>query len=470
MERALRFLRMHFLSRRHVAALVASAAAIGAVTALVYLLRPRVPVESLGALYVLAVLPAAVMFGRVAALLVAVGSMIVFNFLHLPPVHTLTLSAGENWLVFSVYVVTGVLVAELAGRARQRARDAEQREREAALLAELSTVLLSGAEVGSELPRIAEGAARILQTDRARIGLGPPERPRPGEELVPLVTDDRVVGAVYVPRGTAVPSSILPRFLPALASLLAVALDRERLAHEALEAEALRRSDSIKTAVLRSVSHDLRSPLTAIRVAVESLSSPALTLDPADRDALLDAMRAEVTRLDRVVGNLLDVSRLQAGAVRPERALCTLESVVVPALGGLEGHERVDATLPDDLPLLDVDAVQIERVLVNLLENALKFSPPGSPVRVSAAAQPGEVVIRVDDEGPGLPREELERVFEPFRQASAASAKGTGLGLAIVRGFAEANGGRVHAERRPRGGTAFVLTLPAVVAPVGAPA
>jgi two-component system sensor histidine kinase KdpD len=471
MERLVRFVRMHFLSRRHAAAIVASAAAIGVVTGLVYLLRPRVPVESLGALYVLAVLPAAVLFGRVAALLVAIGSMLVFNFLHLPPVHTLTLSAGENWLVFLVYVVTGILVAELAGRARQRARDAEQREREAALLAELSTVLLSGAAVGAELPRIAEGTARILHADRARIQLGLPERPRPGEELVPLVTGDRVVGAAYVPRGTDVPSSILPRFLPGLASLLAVALDRERLAHEALEAEALRRSDSIKTAVLRAVSHDLRSPLTAIRVAVESLSSPALALDPADRDALLEAVGTEVARLDRVVGNLLDVSRLEAGAVRPQRALCTLESVVVPALADLDGHERVDVALPEDLPLLDVDAAQIERVLVNLLENALKFSPPGSPVHVSAAARPREVVVRVEDEGPGVPWAELDRVFEPFRQAGAASPrKGTGLGLAIVRGFAEANGGRVHAEARVGGGTAFVLALPAVVAPVGAPA
>ena len=470
MERHVRLFRARVLSLRALAGLAASAGAIAAVTGLVYLLRPHVPVQSLGALYLLAVLPVAVVWGRIEALLVAIGSVLAFNFLHLPPVHSLTLSGEENWLVFSVYVLTGILVAELAGRARGRARDAERREREAALLAELSTVLLSGADVDSELPRIAEGTARILRAPRARVRLGLPDRPLPGEELVPLVTVERVVGAVYVPRGAGLDGGAAERFLPALASLLAVALDRERLAHEALEAEALRRSDTIKTAVLRAVSHDLRSPLTAIRVAVEGLSSPALTLHPADRDDLLATVRAEARRLDRVVGNLLDLSRLQAGSARPLPALCSLESVVVGALAGLAGHERVEVKLPDDLPLLEIDPAQIEQALVNLLENALKFSPPGSPVRIVAAGRAGAVAVRVEDEGPGVPAPELEGVFEPFRQAGTGEGKGTGLGLAIVRGFAEANGGRVHAERRPGGGSAFVLALPTAAVAVETPA
>jgi two-component system sensor histidine kinase KdpD len=263
-----------------------------------------------------------------------------------------------------------------------------------------------------------------------------------------------------------VDTSVAERFLPALAALLGVAIDRERLQREALDAEALRRSDSMKTALLRAVSHDLRSPLTAIRVAVESLESPFLTLDDEDRAALLETVRFEAERLDRVVGNLLDLSRLQAGALQPRRSLRAVDGIVAQALSELGGHERVTISLPEHLPLVDVDAAQIERALANLLENALKFSPADSPVSVDVRAEGGEVVITVDDEGPGVPRPELERVFEPFRHASTATdRKGTGLGLAIARGFAEANGGRLFAQPRAGGGVSFVLALPAAAQP-----
>ncbi len=438
----------------------ASAAAVGSVTGLVYLLRPFVPVFGLGELYVLAVLPIAVLWGRMHAVAVAIVSMLVFNYLFLPPVLTFTLSGEENWVTLSLFLVTGLLVAALASRARDRAREAERREREAALLAEVSTVLLSGATVEAELARIAEGTARVLAAPGARIEVGP-GRPRPGERPVELRARRRAVGTLYLPAGVVFDAGAAARFLPALGSLLAVATDREELAKEALEAEALRRSDSIKTALLRAVSHDLRSPLTAIRVAVESLASPALVLEPADRTALLETVRSEAQRLDRLVGNLLDLSRLQADAAQPQRELRALDGLVVQALAGLAGHERVEVSIPGDLPLVDLDAAQIERVLVNLIENALKFSPDASPVRVTAASAGGHVLVRIDDEGPGIPAAERERIFEPFRHAStAADRKGAGLGLAIARGFAEANGGHVRGELRPGGGSSFVLALP----------
>jgi two-component system sensor histidine kinase KdpD len=218
----------------------------------------------------------------------------------------------------------------------------------------------------------------------------------------------------------------------------------------------------MKTALLRAVSHDLRSPLTAIRVAVESLESPSLALAVDERTALLETIRSESERLDRVVGNLLDLSRLQAGALRTRKSLRSVDGIVVQALAGLTGHERVDVSLPDDLPLVEVDDAQIERVLANVLENAIRFSPEASPVSIAASAVNGEVLIRIEDEGPGVPRHELERVFEPFRHASTAGdGKGTGLGLAIARGFAEANGGRLFVEARVGGGASFVLALPA---------
>ena len=455
--------------RRTALGFLASAAAVAAVTGLIYLLRPHVPALSLSVLYVLAILPIAVVWGRVHAALVAVASMLLFNFLFLPPVHTLTLGAKENWLKLLVFLVTGLLVAELAARARQRARDAEQREREAVLLAELSTVLLSGAEVESELVRIADGASRILRTPSARIELGPPQRV-PGEAAIELRAGDRCVGALYVPAWSSIDNRVAERFLPPLASLLGVAVDRERLQREAFEAEALRRSDSMKTALLRAVSHDLRSPLTAIRVAVESLESPSLVLGARERAALLETVRFETERLDRLVGNLLDLSRLQAGAPRTTKSLRSVDDIVVQALEGLADHERVAVSLPDHLPLVEVDETQIERVLANVLENAIRFSPPGTPVSIGAGVADGEVLIRVEDEGPGVPHHELERVFEPFRHASTAGdSKGTGLGLAIARGFAEANGGRLVVEPRAGGGASFVLALPAAVYPAAIP-
>jgi two-component system sensor histidine kinase KdpD len=455
--------------RRRASGFVASIVAVAAVTAAIELFRPAVPVLALGVLYLFAVLPIAIVWGRAYAIPVSAASVLALNWFFLPPLYTFTLADKENWFALVVYLVTGVLVSDLATRARDRARDAEQREREAALLAELSSALLSGAEVASELDRIAYGAASVLGVERARLDLGRWREPRSGESPFELRAGDKIVGTLYVRGGAWSNLATRRRFLPALASLLAVALDRERLARKALEAEALRRSDAVKTAVLRAVSHDLRSPLTAIRVAFEGLASTSLELSPEDRAGLLETARLELSRLERLVGDLLDLSRLQAGAAVPEPEVWTVEELISQALEALGGQrERVDVVLPDETPPVRVDAVQVERVLVNLLENGLKFSPPRAIVRVRVASIDDDVILRVVDEGSGLPEEELERVFEPFHQAlGRGERRGSGLGLAIARGFAEANAGRVWAESRPGQGATFALALPAAPAPVG---
>jgi two-component system sensor histidine kinase KdpD len=444
-----------------------SIAAVAAVTGVVFLLRDFVPVLSLGALYVLAVLPVAVFFGSATAVVVAIASMVAFNYFFLPPVLTFTLSGKENWLALSIYVITGLIVADLAARSRRRAREAEQRERETALLAEASVVLLSGAELSDELDRVAEGAARVLGVKAARIELGSDGSPNLGETALGLRSGERLVAMLYVHAGH---ESILEgrrRFLDALASLLAVAIDREELTREALEAEALRRSDSIKTAILRAVSHDLRSPLTAIRASLEALESSDLTLQAADRKRLLGTALAETNRLNRVVRNLLDLSTLDAGAVRLQPKLRTIEGLLDQALVHIASDRRVDVSLAADLPLVSVDPVQLEHTLVNLLENALRFSPADSRVTVEVVDMAGEVIVRIADHGPGLPAGELELVFEPFRHASTLSQrKGPGLGLAIAKGFAEANGGRIWAESNPGEGASFLLALPAAIEPL----
>jgi two-component system, OmpR family, sensor histidine kinase KdpD len=418
-------------------------------------LKPHVPVLSLAVLYLFAVLPVALVWGLAYSLGVSVGSMLAFNFFLLPPLYTFTLADSRNWFALAVFLVTAVVVSELAAGLRRRAR-------ESGLLAEIATSLLEGGRVSGELERIGSEAARALQVERAEITLGEPAPPADGAERYPLTAGERRVGSIDLERPRQGSAAARRRLLPALASLLGVAIDRERLAGEALEAEALRRSDAMKTAVLRAVSHDLRTPLMAILTSASALSQPDLEIRKKDRDELLATIRVEAARLDRIVGNLLDLSRLQAGAARPERAQWAVDDLVVRALDEIgTAAERVEVSLPEESPIVRVDSSQIERTIVNLIENALKYSPATEPVRVHVATRPSEVLVRVIDHGPGVALHDQERIFEPFQRGTRSGAvHGAGLGLAIARGFAEANGGRVRAESREGQGATFVLALP----------
>jgi two-component system, OmpR family, sensor histidine kinase KdpD len=453
---------------RHLTAAATSIAAVAAVTIAIYAIKPLVPVLSLGVLYVFAVLPVAAVWGLAYAIPVAVASMLAFNWFFLPPIYTFSVEDGENWFALAVYLVTAVVVSDLAARARRRAVEAEQREREATLLAELATHLLEGRNLEGELGWIGERVAGILGVDRAEIELGDPKRPREGRAPHDLAIGTRMVGRLYTDERSEPPLDVQRRFLPALASLLAVASEREALAREALEAEALRRSDSVKTALLRAVSHDLRSPLTSISTAVGTLRNPTLSLSDDDRSVLLETIEVETERLDRLVADLLDLSRLQAGAASPDRDVWAIEDLIWRAVDAVGARSRVRVGGTEGR-LVGVDAGQIERVLSNLVENAVKFSPPDSLVQIRVTATRAEVIVRVVDQGPGIAQSELERIFEPFYRRDDGSS-GAGLGLAIARGFAEANNARVWAESRPGQGASFALALPAVAEPAGVPA
>ncbi len=360
--------------RQRAKAVLACVVAVAVVTGVIFGLRSYIPVLSLGALYVFAVLPIAVVWGSWYAIVVSIASMLAFNWFFLPPVHTFTLADSRNWLALLVFLATAIVVGELAARSRRRAQ-------EASMLADAATALLE---------------------------------------------------------------------------------ERERLAAEALEAEALRRADVIKTAVLRAVSHDLRTPLMAISTSAGALARKDLTIDEADRAELLATILSASDRLDHLVGNLLDLSRLQAGAAQPEPALLELDDLVVCALDelGADGR-RVEVAFSRESPTVRADAHQIQRVLVNLLENALKYSPEDEPVHMNVSATPVEAVVRVIDHGPGVTDDERERIFEPFHRGDRGDRPGAGLGLAIARGFAEANGGRLWVESRLGQGATFVLALPA---------
>jgi two-component system sensor histidine kinase KdpD len=438
---------------------VASVAAVAVVTGAVELLKPHVPVLSLGVLYIFAVLPVAIAWGLAYAIPVSVASMVAFNFLFLPPLYTLSLADSRNWFALAVFLVTAVVVSELAARARRQAR-------ESALLARIATALLEHGSVSGELERIATEAAEALQVESARIELGSNETGSDGTpESYPLSVAERRVGTIFLERPRQGSARARRRLLPALASLLGVAIDRERLAGEAFEAEALRRSDAMKTALLRAVSHDLRSPLMAILTSAGALAHGELSLDPGDRRELTETILGEAERLDGLVSNLLDLSRLEAGAAAPDPGVWAVEDLVLQLLDGIEAAgDRIEVSLPEEeSAMVRVDVHQIERVLANLLENALHYSPALERVRVQVSATASEVLVRVIDRGAGIAPGELERIFEPFQRGSrTAEVRGAGLGLAIARGFAEANGGRVWAESREGQGATFVLALPLV--------
>jgi two-component system sensor histidine kinase KdpD len=333
------------------------------------------------------------------------------------------------------------------------------------LLATIATDLLAGRELAEEIEDIEDRAAEVLGVSAAEIELGPRRRVEAGRVFYPLEVADRQVGTIFTPADADPAPDVRKRFLPPLAALLAVASERDQLAREALEAEALRRSDLVKTALLRAVSHDLRSPLTGIATAVGALRNPTLRLSPTDRDELLETIEAESDRLARLVGDLLDLSRLEAGAAVPEVEAWDLSDLVHEAVDSLGSADLVDVV--GETPVVEVDGGQVQRAIANLVDNALKFSPSGSRVHVRITATRKEAIVRVVDQGPGLPTDDLERVFEPFFRRDGKARAGAGLGLAIARGFVDANGGRIWAESRPGQGATFAIALPVAEVPAG---
>jgi two-component system sensor histidine kinase KdpD len=453
-------------SRIDLAGIAAGVVAVSLVTGAVFALRPLAPVLSLGVLYVFAVLPAAVGWGLAYALVVSVLSLLIFNFFFLPPLHTLALRDPENWVALTVYLVTAVVVSELAARARRRAAEIEQQRREFAFAADVSGLLLGCRFVQDRLRPIAARLAEVLGVSRAHIEIGSLRRPERSEKAYDLTVADRHVGRLFIASDATPDPDVSGRVLQTLSSLLASAMERERLAHAALVADGLRQSDEIKTAVLRTLSHDLRSPLTAIGAASEVLDGGAESLTPAERAELVTTVRLQTRRLTRLVSNLLDLSRLEAGAARPRPEPWTVDGLLAGALEAIGADaERVRVLLPADSPTLNVDSAQIERVLVNLLENALRVSSPTDVVEISTDAGARELVLRIADHGPGLEPHELERIFEPFERGGLGSGAGAGLGLAIARGFAQANGGRLWAESGPGRGATFALALPIARSP-----
>lgn len=448
---------------------MAAASAVGLTTILVYPLKSVAADISLSVVYLLAVLFIASFWGVWLGIGTAVASALAFNFFHIPPTGRFTISEGENWVALIVFLITAVVTSALADRARSEAIEADQRHREADLAAEMSRTLLRGEDLREALPEAAQRLASSLDLPSAAIELQPIE----GDErrlAFPLREGQRQLGTLLLSCGAPEASlrRVQERIVPALESLLAAALERDALLSDVVETRALRRSDVLKTALLRAVSHDLRTPLTAIIAAAEPLAGERV--DDRDRRELATGIGQEAQRLSRLIDDLLDLSRLEAQAAEPRPQWCSVEEVLRAAADDVGPPAQFSFALGDELPLVKADAAQLERAFANLLENGVRHAD-GHPVSVRARKVRERMLIRIVDRGPGIPAGQLERVFEPFYRSGneRTGHRGSGLGLAIARGFVEVNGGRVWAESLPSQGTSFVVELPLEDVPATAP-
>lgn len=432
---------------------------VAAITGLVYALREVMPAASTGVLYMLAVLLVSSQWGLWLGLATSVVSALAFNFSHIPPTHRLDVADPENLVALGAFLVAAVVTSTLADRARARASEAEQRRREADLTAEMARLLLGSSTTSESLTAVGRRIGDAYGLSEVEVDLewrGSDDRRR----ALPLVVNGERAGTMLIPRDASkeVRDALRGRLVPALEALVGAARSRDALESQVIETKALRRSDVMKTTLLRSVSHDLRSPITAIHAAAEGLGVEGISAE--GREELLSVVSDESARLERLVANLLDLSRLQSGAAQPRSDWISVDESVRAALTAVpEPPGGLDVSIDPDTPLIRADSAQLERALANVVDNAVRHAGSG-PVSVRVRSTGPRVLIRVSDSGPGIPHEELERIFEPFHRGSGKAGAGSGLGLAITRGFVEANGGRVRAESQPGRGTTFTLDLP----------
>ncbi|MER5929064.1 ATP-binding protein [Streptomyces sp. NPDC002054] len=418
-------------------------------------------------LYLTVTVAAALLGGLLPALgSAAIGSLLL-NYYFTPPLHQLTISDPRNIVAISIFVGVAVSVASVVDLAARRTQQAARLRAESEVLSFLAGSVLRGENsLDALLERLRETFAMqsvaLLERESevepwsvaASVGTGPVGRPEDADVDMPI--GDHMALALT---GRVLPAEDR-RVLGAFAAQAAVVLDRQRLLDEAGRARELAEGNRIRTALLAAVSHDLRTPLAGIKASVSSLRSDDIAWSEADRAELLEGIEDGADRLSALIGNLLDMSRLQTGTVTPMIRETDLDEVVPMALGGVP-DDSVDLDIPETLPMVAVDRGLLERAVANIVENAVKYSPAGQPVHVSASALRDRVELRVVDRGPGVPDDAKDRIFEPFqRYGDAPGGAGVGLGLAVARGFTEAIGGTLGAEDTPGGGLTMVLTLP----------
>ncbi|MGK2956608.1 MAG: sensor histidine kinase [Solirubrobacterales bacterium] len=444
------------------AGLLAAVLAVAITTLAIYPLKEIAPAVSAGVVYLLPVLIISIFWNVWIGLFTAALSTISFNFFHIEPTGMLSINSPENLVALVVFLMAAVITSTLAEVSRAQALEADRRRLEADITADMARILLGGAGTNEALSEASARLAEATGFEWARLALDPPDGE--SEYEIPLRLGGGRTGHLELPPNAdpQMMTWVHERIAPGIEAVLRAAIERDALQDEAIETRALRRSDVLKTALIRSVSHDLRSPLAGIVTSGEALNSMGLT--DAERTEMSEAVVTEASRLARLVDNLLDLSRLESGAAGPRADWCAIDEVIETAVEQARRNHPdapVRITTEDDVGMFRIDANQIERALENLIENAQRYSAP-EPVTISLRDDRGAAVVRIVDRGPGIDERDLERIFDPFvRLSESDEHQGSGLGLAIARGFIEANGGRVRAESLPGQGSAFVVEIPA---------
>ena len=490
--------------------------AVAVAAGLAGILRSELGVANLSMVFLVAVLFVAIRWGLRASIAASLISVLVYDFLYVPPFHTFTIDSPQDVLALTVFLIVAILTSNLTGRIRDQSEAARRREARTSALYNLSRRIAGSFDVAAianvivaEVATYLDARVSLLVRDDERlveraatagVGLSESEMAAatwslrherlagsgtdtlPGEKwlYVPLRSAGRTVGvmALCVESAARLLDPDQRRMVEAFADLAAVALERARLAGEIEQAAMITERERLQSLLLSSISHDLRTPLASIVGAASSLVEGVDRYDRETRQDLALTIREEGERLDRFVGNLLDATRLEAGALRLTRDWVEpgdLVSSALRSLGQRLGRHEVVLDLPPTLPMINVDFVLVEQVLVNILDNAVKYSPDDSKVRVEGWHDDESQFIAITDEGPGIPPEDLERVFDRFYrvQHSDKRSAGTGLGLSICRGIMSEHGGTITAQSPVENGrgTRIVLRFPSAVAspsPVGA--
>jgi two-component system sensor histidine kinase KdpD len=500
---------------RYGVALLSVAAVTAAIAAL-----GRFHLANASMLYLVVVLLAAVTLGRGPAIATAFAAFLSTNFFLVEPRFTLVVANPEEWVTLVLLLLAAVITGQVAAGQERRAEEAEEHAREARVLHEVA-LLMAQPNVARALESVAThvrrqlsvpairidvmgpdgvrratasaGETEALELMRAQAGgsrdvlmpatsssgaeaggrwmrVRPPHRRGGGAGAyrllrVPIRAPEGDAGeiALAVPQARELDAASI-RLLEALAPQLWGAVERARLLEEATQAEVLRRADEAKSALLDAVSHDLRTPLSSIIASAGSLLQSDVEWDSNERGGFAEAIEKEAERLDRIVGNLLDLSRLEGGEVQPDRGWYEPIALIHDVVGRLRpslGTHPVELDLPDELPPVLLDYSKVDQVLSNLVENAAKYSPAGSKIAIGASVADGTLRVTVSDEGAGIAPHALPHLFEPFfRGSPSPRPSGSGLGLAVARGLVEAHGGRIWAENRPGGGATFTFDIP----------
>jgi two-component system sensor histidine kinase KdpD len=429
--------------------------------------------------YLLVVLPVVTFGGRGPGIVASVLSFLGLNFFFTPPRHTLSVSKYDDLVALVVFLSVAVLVAALTSIGNAERDRARRREYEARSLYALSTRLLSTDELDAVLSELVGHVRQLFDLDACEIrgqdGSG--VLARSGEEIsagsttvveIPLQGASGSFGSLVLAPGRARFGEPERRVASILAQQLGAALERATLEREAREARVAAEAARVRQALLSAVSHDFRTPLSTIKAALTTLVPPTGdTVAVHSEEDIVELVKAsieETERLERLVSNLLDLTRLRSGSLAPSRVAISAQEVLEDALAasrGALGRRTVELKVRDDVPLIDVDPVQVGQVLRNVIENAVRYAPDGAPIRVTVSPWHDDVEVRVSDRGPGIPADQRDAVFEEFFRGGDDHSGGTGLGLAIARAIMRAHTGDIWVEETPGGGATLAMRFPA---------